>query len=442
MSDEPKLDLNRRTFIGAIAVAGAGAMLASCAKSYPPMTFVDVAPDGPPLKAGLIGCGQRGTGAAINFLKAGPNLKIVALADVLKDHLDSCRDELAKKAQVQVADDRCLIGFDAYKKLLESDVDIVLMATPPHFRPIHFDAAVEAKKHCFIEKPVAVDAPGVRSVLATGQKAASYNLCVVTGTQRRHDRAYQETYNRVSNGAIGKIVGASCRWNSSQLWYAPKKKEWSDMEAMIRDWVNWSWLSGDHIVEQHVHNLDTILWFTGMNPVKAVGVGGRDRRVTGDQFDFFSVLFTYANETRLASMCRQIDGCANEVSEYVVGTEGYTDCKSTIFDPTGKVVWKYQEAGSDPGKTKFNPYDQEHVDFVTAIRKNQPINEAGHVAHATLTAVMGRTAAYTGQEVTWDAMMDSKEHLGPTEYAMGPVPIKAVVPVPGNGADTAKHARS
>jgi len=442
MSDEPKLDLNRRTFIGAIAVAGAGAMLASCAKSYPPMTFVDVAPDGPPLKAGLIGCGQRGTGAAINFLKAGPNLKIVALADVLKDHLDSCRDELAKKAQVQVADDRCLIGFDAYKKLLESDVDIVLMATPPHFRPIHFDAAVEAKKHCFIEKPVAVDAPGVRSVLATGQKAASYNLCVVTGTQRRHDRAYQETYNRVSNGAIGKIVGASCRWNSSQLWYAPKKKEWSDMEAMIRDWVNWSWLSGDHIVEQHVHNLDTILWFTGMNPVKAVGVGGRDRRVTGDQFDFFSVLFTYANETRLASMCRQIDGCANEVSEYVVGTEGYTDCKSTIFDPTGKVVWKYQEAGSDPGKTKFNPYDQEHVDFVTAIRKNQPINEAEHVAHATLTAVMGRTAAYTGQEVTWDAMMDSKEHLGPTEYAMGPVPIKAVVPVPGNGADTAKHARS
>jgi len=406
------------------------------------MTFVDVAPDGPPLKAGLIGCGQRGTGTALNFLKAGPNLKVVALADVLKDHLDSCRDELAKKAQVQVADDRCLIGFDAYKKLLESDVDIVLMATPPHFRPIHFDAAVEAKKHCFIEKPVAVDAPGVRAVLATGQKAASYNLCVVTGTQRRHDRAYQETYNRVSNGAIGKIVGASCRWNSSQLWYAPKKKEWSDMEAMIRDWVNWSWLSGDHIVEQHVHNLDTILWFTGMNPVKAVGVGGRARRVTGDQFDFFSVLFTYPNETRLASMCRQIDGCANEVSEYVVGTEGYTDCKSTIFDSTGKVVWKYQEAGSDPGKTKFNPYDQEHVDFVTAIRKNQPINEAEHVAHATLTAVMGRTAAYTGQEVTWDAMMDSKEHLGPTEYAMGPVPIKAVVPVPGNGADTAKHARS
>ena len=217
MSDERKVDRDRRTFIGAIAVAGAGAVLASCSKSYPTLTFVDAAPDGPPLKAGLIGCGERGTGAATQFVKAGPNLKIVALADVLKDHLDTCRASLAKEAQQQVADDHCFIGFDAYKKLLESDVDVVLMATPPHFRPIHFDAAVEAKKHCFIEKPVAVDAPGVRSVLATGQKAAAYNLCVVAGTQRRHDRAYQETQSRVANGAIGKITGAVARWNQGQL---------------------------------------------------------------------------------------------------------------------------------------------------------------------------------------------------------------------------------
>ncbi len=442
MSDEGKIDLNRRTFIGAIAVAGAGAVLASCSKSYPTLTFVDTAPDGLPLKAGLIGCGERGTGAATQFVKAGPNLKIVALADVLKDHLDTCRGNLAKAAQQQIADDHCFIGFDAYKKLLESDVDVVLMATPPHFRPIHFDAAVEAKKHCFIEKPVAVDAPGVRSVIATGQKATTYNLCVVAGTQRHHDRAYQETQSRVANGAIGKITGAVARWNQGQLWYAPKKKEWSEMEAMIRDWVNWAWLSGDHIVEQHVHNLDAVLWFTGMNPAKAVGVGGRARRVTGDQFDFFSIQYTYENNTRLASMCRQVDGCINDVSEYVVGTEGYTNCKNTIYDPAGKVVWQYQEAGADPGKTKFDPYEQEHVDFVTAIRKNQPINEAEHVAHATLTAVMGRTAAYTGQEVTWEALMSSNDRLGPTEYAMGPEPgIKAVVPVPGNGEETAKHAR-
>jgi predicted dehydrogenase len=441
-NDKEKRDFNRRTFIGAVAVVGAGAVLASCKKSIAPLTFVDKAPDGPPLKAGLIGCGNRGTGAALNYLKAGPNVKIVAMADVLQDHLDACRAELAKKVQLQVADDHCFVGFDAYKKILESDVDLVICATPPHFRPQHFDAAVDAKKHCFLEKPAAVDAPGIRSILATGQKAAAYNLCVVTGTQRRHSRAYQETYNRVSHGAIGQIVGAVARWNGGQLWYAPKKKEWSDMEAMIRDWVNWRWLSGDHIVEQHVHNLDTILWFTGMNPTKVIGSGSRVQRVTGDQFDNFNLQFTYPNGGIMESMCRQIDGCANEVSEYVVGTEGYTNCNNTIFDLKGQVVWKYQEEGADPGKTKFNPYDQEHVDLVTAIRTNKPINEAEHVAHATLTAIMGRTAAYTGKEVKWDEIMDSQERLGPTEYAMGPVPIKAEVPVPGNAKDIAKHART
>ena len=444
MADEKteKKDFTRRTFIGAAAALGAGVVLASCKKTYPPMTFVDVAPDGPVLKAGLIGCGERGTGAALNFLKAGPNLKIVALGDVFQDRIDKCRGELTQKAQQQVADDHCFVGFDAYKKVLATDVDLVLCATPPHFRPLHFDAAVDAKKHCFLEKPGAVDAPGVRSLLATGQKATAYNLCVVTGTQRRHDRAYQETYNRISHGAIGQIVGACARWNQSQLWYSPKKKGWSDMEAMIRDWVNWRWLSGDHICEQHVHNLDTVLWFTGMNPTKVVGCGGRVQRVTGDQFDHFNLQFMYPNGGILESMCRQIDGCTNDVSEYVVGTEGYTNCKNTIFDLNNKVVWQYQEQGQEPGKTKFNPCDQEHVDFVTAIRTNKPINEAEHVAHATLTAVMGRTAAYTGKEVTWDEIMDSSERLGPTEYAMGPVAIKAVVPMPGDAANVGKNARA
>jgi predicted dehydrogenase len=435
-------DLSRRTFIGAVAAVGAGAVLASCQKSYPPVTFIDVAPDGPVLKAGLIGCGGRGTGAALNYIKAGPNLKIVALADVLPDHLATCRDNLAKQGQVQVADDHCFIGFDAYKKVLESDVDVVLLATPPHFRPQHFDAAVDAKKHIFMEKPCAVDAPGVRSILATGQKAAAYNLCVVSGTLWRHDRPHRETYNRVSHGAIGRIAAVRSRYNVGQLWYTPKKKEWSDMEGMIRDWVNWCWLSGDHIVEQFVHNLNTVLWFTGMHPASAIADGGRAQRVTGDQFDHFHVQFTYPNGAINDSMCRQIDGCSNEVSDLIIGTEGYTNCKDTIFDPTGKVVWKYQEQGQEPGKTKFNPYDQEHVDFVNAIRTNQPMNEAEHLAHSTLIAILGRTAAYTGKEVKWDEMMDSNERLGPTEYTMGPVPIKAVIPVPGNAANIAKNARA
>ncbi len=446
MTDEEtktgKQGFDRRAFIGAVAAVGTGAVLAGCAKSYSPLKFVDAAPDGPLLKAGLVGCGDRGTGAALNFLKAGPNLKIVALADLLPDRLDRCRDRLAKKAQVQVADDHCFIGFDAYKKVLDSDVDLVLLVTPPHFRPQHFDAAVEAKKHCFIEKPIAVDAPGVRSILATGQKAAAYKLSVMAGTMRRHNRTYQETQNRVAHGAIGEIVGACGRLNRSQLWYTPKQKKWSDMEAMIRDWVNWSWLSGDDVVESHVHNIDCELWFTGMNPAKVVGNGGRVQRVTGNQFDFFNLQYTYPNGGIFASMTRNIDGCANAFDDWVIGTEGYTNCENTIYDLSHKVVWKYQEPGQDPGKSKVNPYDQEHVDFVTAIRTNQPVNETEHVAHATLAAIMGRTAAYTGREVTWDEMMDSSERLGPTEYSMGPVPIKAEVPVPGNAVNVAKHARA
>jgi predicted dehydrogenase len=446
MSDEKiekeKTDFNRRTFIGAAAALGAGAVLASCKKSYTPLTFTDSAPDGPVLKAGLIGCGERGTGAALQFLRAGPNLKLVALADVLPDHLAECRANLAKKAQVQIADDHCFLGFDAYKKVLDTDVDVVLLTTPPHFRPQHFDAAVDAKKHCFIEKPCAVDAPGARSVLATGQKAAAYNLSVLAGTQRRHDRTYRETYNRVSHGAIGQIVGAYTRCNVGMEWYLEKKPGWSDMEAMIRDWTNWCWLSGDHIVEFHVHNLDALLWFTGMSPVKALGAGGRYQRVTGDDFDFFNVQFTYPSGAVIDSMARVMDGCANEVSEYVVGTEGYASCKNTIYDLKGNVVWKYQEPGQAPGKSKFNSYDQEHIDFVTAIRTNQPINEAEHLATSTLTAVMGRTAAYTGKLVTLDEIMESNERLGPTEYAMGPSPlIKAAVPVPGSKANIAKNSR-
>ena len=247
-SEKEKRDFNRRTFIGAVAAVGAGAVLASCKKSYPPLTFVDAAPDGPVLKAGLIGCGERGTGAALNFLKAGPNLKIVALGDVLQTIWTHAATSWPRRRSMQIADDHCFIGFDAYKKVLETDVDLVLWPRRRISGPCISMPRWRPRNIALLRSPCAVDAPGVRSVLATGQKAAAYNLCVVTGTQRRHDRAYQETYNRVSHGAIGQIVGAYARWNGGQLWYAPRKKEWSDMEAMIRDWVNWRWLSGDHIV--------------------------------------------------------------------------------------------------------------------------------------------------------------------------------------------------
>ena len=455
MDDKEASELTRRNFIGAATVAGAGVILTSCntnTKTYPAITFVDKAPDGAPLKAGLVGCGARGSGAAVDFLKAGPNLKISALADVFEDQLKSCREKLAKNASVEVAADHCFVGFDAYKKMLDSDVDIVLLATPPHFRPEHFNAAVDAKKHVFMEKPVAVDSPGVRSVLGAGEKAKQYNLSVVAGTQRRHQPEYVETQSRVAHGAIGKIVTARAYWNGPTVWRRDKQKGWSDMEAMLRDWVNWQWLSGDHILEQHIHNVDVVAWFSGAYPAKAVGMGSRARRLSGDQFDFFAVDFQHADGMHYLSMCRQIDGCSNNVSEFVVGTEGSTNCRNTIYGLDGKAVWKY--GVTDPEtlkkysiaqatieeKGKVNPYEQEHVDLVTAIRTGKPINEAENVAKSTLVAIMGRMAAYTGAEITWEQAMSSEERLGPSEYKMGPVAFKAQIPVPGVAPKPALNA--
>ena len=428
MSEETASSLSRRDFIGTLAVAGS--VLVACAKArkreyaFPPL--LDRAPEGRRLRAGLVGCGGRGTGAALNFLEAGPDLEITALADVFQDRLDSCRQKLKKKAGVEVPDSRCFLGFDAYQKLIDSGVDIVMLATPPHFRPEHFAAAVEARKNVFMEKPVAVDPVGARSIIDTATKARALGLTVVTGTQRRHQREYIATFKRILDGAIGDIVAARCYWNQGQLWYRPRQPNWSEMEYMIRDWVNWRWLSGDHIVEQHVHNIDVVNWFTGMHPVKAVGVGARMRRVTGDQYDFFSIDFEMENGMHVHSMCRQINGCANNVSEWVVGTRGYSNCRDTIFNRKGEGVWKYDGP-------KINPYVQEHIDLVTAIRTEKPFVEAENTAVSTLVAIMGREAAYTGREITWDEMMASNMRLGPESYAMGPVGIEAVIPVPGTG---------
>ena len=376
------------------------------------------------LKAGLVGCGGRGTGAAINFLNAGLNLQVVALADVFQDRIDSARKKIFDQKGHKVPDENCFVGFDAYQKLVDAGVDVVLIATPPHFRPEQFKAAIDAKKHVFMEKPVAVDPVGAQSIIKSAEKAEAFGLSVVTGTQRRHQREYIETFKRICDGAIGDIVAARCYWNQSQLWYRERQPGWSNMEWMIRDWVNWIWLSGDHIVEQHVHNIDVINWFTGMHPVKAVGFGSRARRVTGDQYDFFSIDFEMENGMHVHSMCRQINGCTNNVSEFIVGTKGSSNCQDTIFKKDGSVAWKYD------GPTK-NPYDQEHVDLVTAIRTETPINEAKNTANSCLVAIMGRISAYTGLETTWDEMTMSDLKLGPTEYVMGNVPMVINIPVPG-----------
>jgi predicted dehydrogenase len=431
-------EFNRREFIGLGAAAAAAGLLIGCEtkkRTLELAPFRDQAPDGPVLKAGLVGCGGRGTGAAKNFLNAGPNLQITMLVDLFSDRLDSCRKEIKEKTGQEIADDGCLLGFEEYKKVMESDVDIIILATPPHFRPEHFAAAVEARKHIFMEKPVAVDPVGARSIITSSKKAEALGLVVGTGTQRRHQRDYVATYKQIYEGAIGNILSANCYWNGSQLWYREPRKEWSEMEYMIRDWVNWSWLSGDHIVEQHVHNIDVINWFTGLQPKNALGFGARQRRVTGDQYDFFSIDFVYENEIHVHSMCRQINGCTNSVSEYVRGTEGYSNCKNTIYNLDGSIKWAYEypkdKDGNPTDSVKISPYDQEHIDLVTAIRENKPYQEAENTAISTLAAIMGRLSAYTGKETTWEEMLGSDLKLGPKEYKMGPVDVDKEVPVPG-----------
>lgn len=438
--------ISRREFFGnaatitAFGALGAGVILNSCsgekpaeAPGIPPL--LEKAPDGKPLKAGLIGCGGRGTGAALNYLKAGAGLSVVALGDMFEDRLAQCRAEILEKAGNEVSDDMCFTGFDAYKRVIEQDIDVVILATPPYFRPEHFKAAVEARKHVFMEKPVCVDPVGARSVIASAKKAETIGLTVVTGTQRRHQHDYIEVYKRIYSGWIGDIVAANVYWNQSKLWHKDRKDDWTDMEFMIRDWVNWSWLSGDHIVEQHIHNIDVANWFTGKFPVSAVGFGSRQRRVTGDQYDNFSVDFVYEGDVHMHSMCRQINGCSNNVSEYLRGTEGYTNCKNTIYNPDGSMKWEYDypldENGEPMREPGISPYDQEHIDLVTAIRSETPINEAEATAKSCLAAIMGRISAYTGQEVTWDEMMKSELTLGPKELKLGKVDMKFEVPVPG-----------
>ncbi len=445
-------NFSRRKFLGGAAVVGAaGAFgigpLTSCSAGgssqgggsfdwqpreyvFPPL--LDQVPDGPVLKAGVIGCGGRGSGAAVNFLEAGGStVTVTALGDVFQDRIDSCREMIKNERGVEVPAENCFVGFDAFEKVIDSGVDIVILATPPKFRPEHFQAAVKARKHVFMEKPVAVDPAGIRQVLAAAKMADSQGLKVVTGTQRRHQHKYISVYKELANNAIGKISTAEVYWNQNQLWYRENDPTWSEMEWMIRDWVNWCWLSGDHIVEQHVHNIDVANWFFGKHPVKALGFGSRQRRKTGDQYDNFSVRYELDDGRQVLSMCRQINGCDNAVNEIFHGTKGKSFTAqggtSTITDLNGNQLFAFEDH-------ETSPYVQEHKDLITCIRQNIPFNEAEATANSVMTAIMGRVSAYTGKEVTWDEMMNSDLKLGPETFIMGNIGYiaDAKVPVPGS----------
>jgi myo-inositol 2-dehydrogenase/D-chiro-inositol 1-dehydrogenase len=437
--------LGNTAAIGALGAIGASQLIKSCSSGTETGTLnvtepdiLPIAPDGQPLRAGVVGCGGRGSGAAINFLDAGPNLSIVAVADVFQDRIDGIRGKLKEEKDVELDDANCFVGFDAFKRLLEVDLDIVILATPPYFRPEHFQACVEARKHVFMEKPVAVDPVGARAIMAASKQAEAAGLCVITGTQRRHAWSYQNVYARVKAGMMGDIVSTNVYWNQSKLWHREMQPGWTEMEFMIRDWVNWTWLSGDHIVEQHVHNIDVSNWFVGSHPVEAVGMGSRLRRPTGDCYDNFSVDFVYDKNVHMNSMCRQINDCANNVSETIRGTKGYSFTNNRdvweIYDPEGTVLYSWESpVDADGEKTENSPYVQEHIDLVNAIRTGTQIVEAEETAISVLTAIMGRESAYTGKKITWEEMMGSDMVLGPKgELTMGPVDMEVVIPIAGS----------
>ncbi|MDR3250522.1 MAG: Gfo/Idh/MocA family oxidoreductase, partial [Tannerella sp.] len=428
--------------LGAGTTIGVPTIITSCTgaaatKTYTPeelgmYSFVDKAPDGKPIKAALVGCGDRGTGAATQFLAAGDDLQIIAMADLFPDRMNGSIEVLKKKFNNDVPEQNRFFGFDAYKKVLAMpEIDVVLLATPTHFRPEQFKAAVEAGKHVFMEKPCAVDAPGIRTVIAAAKAAQGKGLTVVTGNQRRHSRAYWEAYVKVRNGAIGDILSGSAHWDQGAWWNKRHRPEWSDMEYNIRNWFNIKWLSGDHILDQAIHNIDVVTWFMGVKPVSAAGFGGRAQRLTGDIFDFFSVDYYYENNLKMLTTARQIDGCESNISEQVYGTKGMFTTKDGIHleDYEGNVIWKYDKE-ANPEK---NHYNQEHIHLVESIRLDKKINQAEDLAYSTLVAILGREAAYTGKSITWDEIMASNLRYGPETYEIGPLPDyhEGVPPKPG-----------
>jgi predicted dehydrogenase len=411
------LALSRRSFLAATSAVAMTALGAG--------TFANVMGQDR-LRVGVVGCGGRGTGAAFDCLNADPAVTVVALGDMFADRAAGARKSLTDnfKERVQITDDHVFTGFDAYKGVLASDIDLVILATPPGFRPYHFEAAINAGKHVFMEKPVATDAPGVRRVIAAAQAAKAKNLSVVAGTQRRHETAYNEVMKRIHDGAIGDIVSASCYWNQGSLWSVPRQEGWSDVEWQLKNWLYFTYLSGDHICEQHIHNIDVVNWAKKAHPVKAVALGGREVRkaeVYGHIFDHFAVEFEYEDGCLMHSYCRQIDGCANNVSERLVGTKGRANPANRIFGEN-----EYRFSGEN-----LNPYMLEHRHLIESIRGTRAyLNEGEQVAHSTLTAIMGRMAAYTGTSVTWDAAMASEETLMPADLAFGSRTVPAVA-VPG-----------
>ncbi len=415
--------IQRRTFVstmalGGLALAAAPAVLSG--QSIPSK-----------IKVALIGCGGRGTGALGQFIAAckilGAEAEVVALADAFEDRAKRLNETYKLPAT------KVFVGYDAYQKVMATDCAFVLMATPPAFRPVHFAAAVAAGKHCFVEKPVAVDPVGARAIIATGEEAKKKGLAVVAGTQRRHDASYMKNKALIDAGAIGALRGGVVQWNGTVPWVRRRAKDDTDADYMNRNWLNFTELSGDHIVEQHIHNVDVAIWFLGRTPVSALGFGGRARRETGNMFDFFSVDYDFGDGVRIHSQCRQITGTTGRVGEFFTGASG------SCFG-SGKMFGQKQV---DIPAIKLDTDDsmvQEHVDLIRGAYNGKPVNDARQIAETNLAVIMGRISAYTGEMVKFDDLLkhekspyyNLKASVGPLDFEKGTVKLPAEVPqVPG-----------
>ncbi|MEO6732083.1 MAG: Gfo/Idh/MocA family oxidoreductase [Ferruginibacter sp.] len=396
------------------------------------------------IKIVLIGCGGRGTGAAMQALLSKQNVKLVAMADAFRDNLDRCykalnSDDLTEgkgsiKSKIDVPEERKFTGFDGYLKAIAL-ADVVLLATPPGFRPIHFEEAIKQGKHVFMEKPVATDPAGIQKVLAAATLAKQKKLNVVVGLQRHYQNSYRELFQR--KDLIGDISSSQAWWNNDGVWVRQRKPGQTEMEYQMRNWYYFNWLCGDHITEQHIHNIDVINWFKGSYPVKAQGMGGRQVRKGkehGEIFDHHYVEFTYADGSILNSQCRHIPGTMSKVDELMVGTKGKIYAgEGKITDLKGKVLYQFDTTKEN------NPYQTEHDELFAAIAKGEyKFSDAEMGAKSTMSSILGRLATYSGQVVEWDKAINSGLDLQPKVYdwnAMPPVAPNAegyyAVAVPG-----------
>ena len=422
MKDQKKSTINRRQFVKSSGLGMGGLMLSPSLMAKAHIDGSDA------IKIGLIGCGGRGTGAVVQALNSGQNVKLVALCDAFKDNVDACYQKITDpkfqdwsseeptdlRAKINVPEEHKFSGFDGYKKLIPL-VDVVLIATPPGFRPIHFEEAIKQNKQVFMEKPVAVDAPGVRKVLEVAKLAKEKKLNVVVGLQRHYQKIYQGWVQLLQEGVIGDIVSSRVYWNSAGVWVRPRQAGQTEMEYQMRNWYYFNWLCGDHITEQHIHNLDVGNWVKQAYPIRAHGMGGREVRngkEHGEIYDHHFLEYEYADGSRMFSQCRHIKGCMSRVTEAFQGTNGSAPKPGVILTKSGHKIMNHNDK-KDP-----NPYQVEHDLLFEAIAKGEyKYADAENAAKSTMTSILGRMATYSGEVIEWEDAINSTISLAPKEYS-------------------------